>query len=329
MKAAYIEQLGPPEVIRYGDLPQPRPGPGTVLVQLTATTVNPIDTYIRSGAYPVNLSFPFVLGRDLVGVVRELGEGVTRFRPGQAVWANNQGYAGRQGTFSEFVVVEESLLYPLPEGVDPLQAVLVLHSGLTAVTGLARAGLSAGDTLFIHGGSGNVGTAVLQLARACGVRVAVTAGSPQKAAWCRAQGADCVIDYHRDSVQEALREFAPHGLDVYWEATRSLDLEAAFSVMAPQGRIVVMAGLERRCPFPVGPFYTHNLSLLGFTITSLTPHQLAQAARQLNGWLARGCLQAHLHAQLPLSETAQAQRMVECDDLFGKVLILPTPEFGR
>ena len=322
MKAAYIEAVGSAEVIRYGDLPQPAVRPGMVLVQVTAVTVDPIDTYIRSGAYPLELPFPFVVGRDMTGVVSAVGES-GGFRPGQAVWANNQGYAGRQGTFAEYVLIDEALLYPLPPGVDPQTAVAVLHSGLTAVTGLAKASLCAGETLFIHGGSGNVGTAVLQLARACGARVAVTAGSPEKAAWCREQGADRVIDYHQESLAEALREFAPDGLDVYWEATKTLDLEAALGVMAPHGRIVVMAGLDRRCPFPVGPFYTHNLSLFGFTITSLLPHQLAQAARELNGWMARGTLRARIHTRLPLAQAAQAHRLVESGDLFGKVLLLP------
>jgi len=323
VKAAYIEGVGPPEAIRYGDLPEPEVRPGTVLVRLTATTVDPIDTYIRSGAYPLDLPFPFVVGRDMTGVVSALGQGVSGFSLGQPVWANNQGYAGRQGTFSEVVRVDQDLLYPLPEGVDPEAAVAVLHSGLTAVTGLAKAAVSAGESLFINGGSGNVGTAVLQLARACGARVAVTAGSPEKADWCRANGADRVIDYRRESVVDALREFAPRGLDVYWEATRALDLEGVMGVMAQHGRIVVMAGLDRRCPFPVGPFYTHNLSLFGFTITSLAPHQLALAARQLNGWLARGSLKARVHSRLPLAETAQAHRLVESGDLFGKVLVVP------
>jgi len=323
MKAAYIEAVGPADNIRYGDLPQPDPQPNQVQVRVTALTVDPIDTYIRSGAYPLSLPLPFVVGRDMTGVVSALGEGVTGFRLGQPCWANNQGYAGRQGTFSEFVVIDQELLYPLPDGVDPQAAVAVLHSGLTAVTGLAKASATAGETLFINGGSGNVGTAVLQLARACGVRVAVTAGSPEKAAWCRENGADRVIDYHNESLSDALRQFAPQGLDIYWEASKALDLELAVQVLAPHGRILVMAGLDRRCPFPVGPFYTHNLSLFGFTITSLRPHQLAQAARQLNGWMARGSLRARIHSTLPLSQTAQAHRLVESGNLFGKVLVLP------
>ena len=111
MKAAFIERPGPPESIRYGEVAMAViRHDRQVLVKVTAVTVNPIDTYIRSGAYPVALPRPFIIGRDLVRVVDAVGAGVTRFAPGQRVWSNNQGYDGRQGTFAEFVSVDEEML---------------------------------------------------------------------------------------------------------------------------------------------------------------------------------------------------------------------------
>jgi len=107
MKAAYITRTGPPEVITCGDLPTPKPGPTECLIKVTAVDVNPIDTYIRSGMVPARLSFPFILGRDLAGTVVEAGAKAKRFKPGDRVWATNQGFAGRQGTFSEFAAVDE------------------------------------------------------------------------------------------------------------------------------------------------------------------------------------------------------------------------------
>ena len=133
MKAAYIEQFGPPDVIRFGDLPMPRVGPRDVLVRVAAVGVDGSGACIRSGAYPVPVPMPFIIGRDLVGTVVETGPEVAEFRPGDWVWANNQGYDGRQGSFSEYCAVEQNLLYPLPEDLDPLPAAAVLHSGLTAV----------------------------------------------------------------------------------------------------------------------------------------------------------------------------------------------------
>ncbi len=184
MKAAYINELGPPENIKYGDLPEPVVGESDVLVKVAAVTVNPVDTYIRKGIYSVAMKFPFIIGRDMTGVVTAVGAKVTRFQPGDRVWSNCQGYDDRTGTFAEFLSINENRLYALPKGCDMQESVAFLHSALTAVVGLFdRAQLISGETIFINGGSGNVGTAVLQIAKACGARVAVTAGSADKISW--------------------------------------------------------------------------------------------------------------------------------------------------
>src|SRR5262249_38516744 len=173
MKAAYIDEVGPPENIQFGELPTPAVGPSDVLVKTTAVCVDPVDTLIRSGQLPEKLSFPFIVGRDMAGVVRAIGPSVRRFAPGDRGWCNNQGYDGRQWTFAEFLGVREALLYPLPSSVDDKEVVAFVHSALTACLGLHEAGLQAGESLFINGGAGNVGSAVLQLARARGARAIV------------------------------------------------------------------------------------------------------------------------------------------------------------
>lgn len=324
MKAAYIERTGPPEQIRYGDLPTPVPRTGEVLVRVSAVVVNPIDTYIRSGAYAIDLPLPFIIGRDMTGTVAATGPGVTRFRPGDRVWCNNQGYDGRQGTFAEFLTIEERLLYPLPDGVDPMDAVTVLHSGLTAVVGLfGRARLQKAEMVFVNGGDGNVGTAVLQLARTTGARVAVTAGSKPKARWCEQLGADRVINYKSEDVHAALQAFAPGGIDVYWDATGTPDVGKALAVLARRGRIILMSGLKHRCPLPVGPFYTRNATLFGFTVTDATVEELAGYAHAINDWLAKGALKGRVDRTLPLAQAAEAHRLVEQGKLFGKVVLVP------
>ena len=323
MKAAYIEHSGPPEAIQFGDLATPPMGADDATVKVTAVTVNPVDTYIRSGAYQVDMPFPFVIGRDMTGVVVECGRRVSRFRPGDRVWCNNQGYAGRQGTFSELVVVEERLLYPLPSA-DPIATVAVVHSGLTAAIGLfERAHIESGETVFVNGGDGNVGTAVLQLAKGTGARVAVTAGTPEKAEWCRELGAHSVIDYKHDDVTAAVRAFAPEGVDVYWDASAALDLDAALAVIAHRGRIVVMSGLDRRTVLRVGAFYTRNCSLFGFTVTDATVDELSMCATRLNDAIARGALRARIHSVVPLSHAAEAHRLVERGGVFGKIVLVP------
>lgn len=118
MKAACLSAVGGPEVIRYEDLPRPVPGPGQVLVRTAAVSVNPIDTYIRSGAVRFNLPSPWIVGSDLAGTVEAVGEGCERFQAGDRVWGSNQGLFGRQGTFAEYSAVDEHWLYPLPEAVS-------------------------------------------------------------------------------------------------------------------------------------------------------------------------------------------------------------------
>jgi len=324
MKAAYIESVGPPANIHYGDLPSPTVGPTDVLIHVAAVTVDPIDTYIRSGKYPEQLSFPFIIGRDLTGVVQQVGIEVKDFKPGDRVWCNNQGYAGRQGSFAELASVDQSLLYHLPENADLLDSVAVLHSALTAVVGLYhRPKGAAGETLFIQGGDGNVGTAVLQLAVAAGMRVAVTAGSAEKAAWCSELGAECVIQYKSEDITKALQKFAPDGVNIYWDATGTAQFEKILPVVARRGRIVLMSGITNSSNLQIGQFYTHNLTLYGFTVTDATVQELSGYAKEINQLLASGQLRGKIHATLLLSAAAEAHRMMEEEKLFGKIVLVP------
>ncbi len=324
MKAAFINDFGPPEAIAYGELPEPNVRRQDVLVKIKAVTVDPIDTYIRSGSYRTAITFPFIVGRDLTGTVVRTGEDVVNFRPGDVVWANNQGYAGRQGTFAEYCSVDESLLYHLPANIDPVPAVAVLHSGLTAVLGLQfKAHLRAGESVFVNGGDGNVGTAILQIAKAHGARVAVTAGNPEKAAWCRELGADVVIDYKIQNVRQSVRDFSAAGVDIYWDTTLKPDLVQAVDVTAQRGRIILIAGRSHESVLPAGPFYLKNLTLYGFTVTDATPAELSEYAREINRHLERGILNAKIACAMPLRDAAKAHRMVENGGLFGKVVLLP------
>ena len=189
MKAAYIERTGPPDTIRYGELPKPQPGDGQVLVKVDAADINPIDTYIRSGAVAMQLPLPFIVGCDLAGLVEAVGAGVTQFRPGDRVWGSNQGLLGRQGTSAEFAAVDEQWLYPTPQGITSEAVVALSLVGITAHLGLVRdARVQAGETVFVNGGSGGVGSTVVQMAKALGAKVITTAGSPEKLKRCSRAG---------------------------------------------------------------------------------------------------------------------------------------------
>ena len=158
MRAAYIEETGPPEVIKIGDLPEPQPGPGQVLVKVHAVALNPIDLYLRSGLVPMPLAFPYVIGCDLAGTVAKLGPGATRFAVGDRVWGSNQGLLGRQGTAAEFAAVDEDWLYPTPDKLSDNEAAAMALVGITAHLGLFRFGqLKSGESIYVPGGSGGVG----------------------------------------------------------------------------------------------------------------------------------------------------------------------------
>jgi NADPH2:quinone reductase len=324
MKAAYIEAPGPPDSIRFGELPQPPVGPGQILVRVGAICVDPIDVYIRSGAFKIPLPSPFIIGRDLVGRVEQLGPGVTKFAPGDRVWCNNQGYDGRQGTFAEYAAVDERLLYPLPAGVDERHAVAFVHSAFTACLGLERARTRAGETLFVNGGAGNVGSALIQMAKARGLRVAAAAGNAEGLDWCRSLGAEAVANYKQDDVDAILKKFAPAGVDIYWDTSGQPDFDSAIKRLATGGRVIVMAGLKARPPFPVGPFYVKGCSMHGFAITHATDKELSTSAEAIVGWMAQGKLKVRIDRVLSLSEAQSAHRLVEEHaPIAGKIVLTP------
>ena len=312
MKAAYINRTGGPEVIVYGELPTPKPGRQQCLVKVAAVDVNPIDVYVRSGMVPGQLSFPFILGRDLAGTVVETGPDVKRFKPGDRVWGTNQGFGNRPGTFAEFAAVDVQWLYPIPAGVSEEEAVAVSLVGVTAHLGLVqKAKVQAGDVVFVNGGAGGVGSCVVQMAKALGARVIATAGSDEKVAACRPLGADLAINYRTADVAAAVKAFTPTGLNVWWETAREPDFDRAVSLLAARGRMVLMAGREARPPFPVGPFYVKDCSLHGFAMFNATAAEMGAAAADINRWLAEGKLKARIYRVLPLAQAAEAHRLQE------------------
>ena len=330
MKAAFIERTGPADSIVYGDLPDPTPGRREVLVRVKACAVNPIDTYVRSGAVAMPLPFPFVVGCDLAGVVEAVGPDVSRLRPGMRVWGSNQGLLGRQGTCAERAVVDERWLYPTPDGVTDREAAAAALVSITAHLGLVgRAGLRPGETVLVNGGSGGVGSAVVQVAKRLGGRVIATAGSPDKQARVARLGADVVVDYRASSMIDDVRAAAPGGVDVFWETQREPDFDRAIAMLADGGRMVVMAGRDARPPFPIGPFYVKGLSLHGFVMFKASAAEQAAAAADINRWLACGDLRLPIDRVLPLSETASAHALQEAATigrsgaLAGKIVIEP------
>ena len=330
MKAAYILQPGPPASIVYGDLPTPKPGRTQCLVRVGAVSLNPVDTYIRGGAVQMPLPSPFIIGCDLAGTIVEVGEDVTDFQPGDRVWGTNQGLLGRQGTFAEYAAVDEWWLYPTPADVSDEQAAALALVAITAHLGLVRdAQLCSGETLFVNGGSGGVGSAVVQIAKILGARVITSAGSDKKAEVCQKLGADHVILYKSTGVAGPLKKLAPTGVHVWWETLREPDFDLAIGALAARGRMVVMAGRDARPPFPVGSFYVKGCSLHGFVMFLATPDEQQACAEDINQWAGEGRLKGNIDRVLPLSAAAEAHELQEQSTvrqtgaLHGKIVLKP------
>lgn len=331
MRAAWFTETGPPDVIRSGLLPIPVPGPQQVLVQVQAAALNPIDTYIRAGSVKFPLPSPYVPGCDLAGTVVAVGPGAD-LQVGDRVWGSNQGLFGRQGTFSEYCAVDQQWLYPLPPAVPDRLAAAAALVGITAHLGLfLHAGLRAGETVFVNGGSGGVGSAVVQLARAAGATVITTAGSQQKAELCRQSGADHVVLYREENIDQRLQDIVGQTgpIHLWFETLRMPTLDRCIPLMAMRGRIVFMAGRDSRPEFPLGPFYVRDLKAIGFAMFNASPEEQRLAATELNSLLADGRYRPEVGAEFGIADAAQAHRLQELktihneSSIHGKILILP------
>lgn len=318
MRAAYIEANGPVDSIRVGELRDPEPGPGEVLVRVAYAALNPIGLYLRSGAVPMPMAFPYVIGNDLAGRVERVGPGVARFREGDRVWGSNQGLLGRQGTCAERTCVHEDFLYPTPAGVSDRDAAAMALVGITAHVGLFQCGrLQSGETVYVPGGSGGVGSMVVQMAKAAGGRVATSAGSDEKLALCRELGADLALNYKTQDIPAALREFSPEGVDVWYETQREPNLEVSVPLLRPRGRVILMAGRTAKPVLPLGSFYPRNCSIHGFAMFNCTPDEQRRSSEDINRWAEAGALRAIVGREFPLDDAAGAERLLEENTLGG------------
>jgi NADPH:quinone reductase len=316
MRAAYITQTGSVDVIQVGELPEPPVGANDVLIRVEAVAVNPIDTYVRSGAVAMPIPKPYILGCDAAGTVEQVGSAVTGLRAGDRVWTTNQGLLGRQGTFAEKIAVDAQWVYPMADGVAATAAAACGLVGVTAHLGLFRdARLRAGQTLFVRGGTGGVGAMVVQMGKIAGATVITTAGTPDKAQLARQLGADFVIQHASEDVATKLKEYAPEGVHLFWETLRQPDFDFATSAMAERGTMVLMAGRDARPPFPVGPFYVKSCSLVGFAMFKATSEELRQSADDIVQWMSQGKLRPLIARTMPLDAAAQAHQLQESNTL--------------
>jgi NADPH2:quinone reductase len=251
---------------------------------------------------------------------------------GDRVWGSNQGLFGRRGTFSDFAAVDERWLYRTPSSMSDTEAAAGALVGLTAHMGLFQhANLHLGEVVFVNGGAGGVGSCVVQLAKASGAFVVTTGGCDESLEQCRKLGADLALNYRAPNIDDQIRAFSiPHGgIHVWFETQREPTLDRTISLMAPRGRMVLMAGRQARPELPVGPFYVKDLRMIGFAMFNGTPDEQRIAGEALNAQFELNRWRPQIGVTMPLSEAASAHQLQEENTLNkkgtlrGKIVLQP------
>jgi NADPH:quinone reductase-like Zn-dependent oxidoreductase len=325
MIASYVTKLGGADNIEVGALPVPSPGPSEVLVRVQAAAVNLADAYVFSGTFPTAMPMPYIVGTDLVGTVVETGSEAIQsglFRPGQQVWCNSMGRGGRQGPTAEYAAVPADRLYRMPEVVDPHVAVALAQPAGTAYLGwFVHARLRPGETVFVGGGAGNIGTAAIQLARRGGARV-IASARPDDFDKCRAAGAEAVFDFTDSGLADRVADHAPEGVDVVWETSGHHDFDLVVRVAAIGCRVLLTADSGDQ-PVPLAQFYMKDVSVLGFVISLATVSDLADAAGLINQMLEHGQLTTQIAESVPLAQAAAAHQRIGEGGVRGRLLVTP------
>ena len=320
MRAVRVHRHGGPEVLRLEEVADPEPGPGQVRVRVRATGVNPVDTYIRAGAYASTPPLPYIPGSDAAGSVDAVGEGVRRFRPGDRVYTSG----GRTGAYAELAVFPESGVHPLPDAASFAQGAAVGVPYATAYRALfQRARAEPGETVLVHGATGGVGLAAVQLARAAGLTVIGTGGTEQGRRLAAEQGAHHVFDHHADGYLDRVREAAHgRGPDVILEMLADVNLGRDLKVLAPGGRVVVIGS---RGSVEVNPrdLMGRDGAVLGMSLFNASERELAAIRAALGAGLENGTLRPVIDQEYPLAEAARAHERVMEGGSAGKIVLVP------
>lgn len=323
MHAIVVTQPGDPDVLAWQEVPDPVAGPGEIVVEVAAAAVNRADLLQRQGLYPPPPGAPEWLGLECSGTVAELGAGVTSLSVGDEVCCLLSG-----GGYAERVALPAGQAMPIPAGVDLITAAGLPEVACTVWSNLVMtAHLQRGEWLLIHGGGSGIGTMAIQVARALGARVAVTAGSADKLATCEALGAEVLINYReQDFVEVIATETGGRGVDVILDNMAAKYLERNISSLAPGGRLVVI-GMQGgvKAEIDLGSLLRRNGTVHATTLRGRTPEQkaeiCAQVERHVWPWIAAGIVKPVIDRVMPLTEAADAHRALEAGGVTGKVIL--------
>ncbi|MEM7268101.1 MAG: NADPH:quinone reductase [Pseudomonadota bacterium] len=321
MKAIRAHAFGGPEVLQLDEIDDPVPGRGEVLVDIKAAGVNPADTYMRGGAYAIVPDLPYIPGGDAGGVVSAVGEGVTKFKPGDRVGVGTALGFVMQQCYAEKVVRAEENLVHLPDSVSFAQAAAIGVPYCTAHYGLfARGGGKAGETVFIHGASGAVGTACIQLAKRAGMTVIGSAGTARGMELVKAEGADHAVDHTADGYIEQVREMSNGGPEMIIEMLANVNLNTDLELVAKYGRVIIIGA---RGEVTIAPRLAmmKELDVRGLALFNGTREEMEAIMDDLMAGLADGSLNPIVGTEMPLAEAAAAHIKVLEPGAHGKLVL--------
>jgi NADPH2:quinone reductase len=319
MKTIRIHNFGGPEVLVLEQLPEPSPGPGEVVVRVKAAGVNPVDTYIRAGVYG-DRKFPFTPGMDAAGTVVGLGTGVSHFQVNDRVYV-----AGSlSGTYADQVLCRESQVHPLPSHISFEQgAAMGVPYGTAYFALFLRGHASPGETVLVHGASGGVGTAALQLARALGMTVLGTASTPKGRELAAKEGAHHVFDHSApDYLDQIMKLTQGRGVDLILEMLANVNLGKDLKILAPHGRVVIV-GNRGKVEIDPRDAMSRNADIRGMTMLTATEQDLQRVHAALVAGLENGTLRPIIGQKFPLADAARAQEEIMKPGSYGKMVLIP------
>jgi NADPH:quinone reductase len=320
MKAIRVERFGEPEVMKFVEVPDLQISAGEILVQIRAAGVNPVETYIRAGTYPRKPPLPYTPGSDGAGVVTAAGSDGSHFKPGDRVFLSGS----ISGTYAEAAVCTPDQVHPLPEIATFAQGAALGVPYATAYRGIFQRGdVRSGETLLVHGASGGVGTAAVQLARGVGIKVFGTAGSPEGRELVQELGAELVFDHHDSGYREAIMSATQgRGVDCILEMLANVNLGADLQLLAPRGRVVVV-GSRGSAEINPRDAMVRDGDIRGMIFANASPKELGAIYKSLGEQLGAGRIQPVIGKELPLAAAPEAHRAVMSPNAHGKIVLIP------
>jgi NADPH:quinone reductase len=320
MKAICVTEYGGPSVLKLEEVPTPQPGPNQVLVRIHAVGVNPVDTYLRSNTDNRGPKLPYTPGSDAAGIIEAVGSGVTQVKAGDRVYVGGT----LSGAYAEFCLCGLSQVHPLPANATFAQGAAMNVPYATAYQALFhRAHGQAGETVLVHGASGGVGIAAVQLARARGLTVIGTAGTERGRKLVLAEGAHHVLDHTAPGyLDECVRLTGGQGPAIIMEMLANVNLQKDLGIIGMRGRIVVIGNrgmVEINARFAMNK----NADILGMALTHATPFELAGIHASLVEGLRNGTLRPVIAQELPLSQAARSHEAVMEPGHHGKIVLVP------